>query len=288
MMKTAIIDIGSNSVRLMLWADGKTLYKRLITTRLGQGVAQTGMLCDDAMARTKNAIAQHISTALKDGAKKVFAFATEAVRASKNGSQFVNQVKDELGIEIDVLSGEEEALMGVTGAVEGADGASVDIGGASAELTVKKDGRIVYSKSVPLGVVRLKDRAGRNRVLLQKIIDDETEKYGDISRFGVPLYAIGGTATTLSAVNQKLETYMPEKVHLSTLTYTQIENLTDVFLTADVQFIKEMKGMAKGRADVIGGGSLLLLKIMQKFGVDKVVVSESDNLEGYLRRKILK
>lgn len=286
-MKIAIIDIGSNSVRLMLWSDGKTLYKRLITTRLGQGVAQTGMLCDDAITRTKNAIAQHVATALKDGAEQVFAFATEAVRASKNGSQFVGQVKDELGIEIDVLSGEEEALMGVTGAVEGTDGASVDIGGASAELTVKKDGKIVYSKSVPLGVVRLKDRAGRDKALLEKIIDEETEKYGDISHFSVPLYAIGGTATTLSAVNQRLETYMPEKVHLSTLTYTQIENLTDVFLTADVQEIKAMKGMAEGRADVIGGGSLLLLKIMQKFGVDKVIVSESDNLEGYLKRKIL-
>ena len=286
-MKIAIIDIGSNSVRLMLWSDGKTLYKRLITTRLGQGVAQTGMLCDDAITRTKNAIAQHVATALKDGAEQVFAFATEAVRASKNGSQFVGQVKDELGIEIDVLSGEEEALMGVTGAVEGTDGASVDIGGASAELTVKKDGKIVYSKSVPLGVVRLKDRAGRDKALLQKIIDEETGKYGDISHFNVPLYAIGGTATTLSAVNQRLETYMPEKVHLSTLTYTQIENLTDVFLTADVREIKAMKGMAEGRADVIGGGSLLLLKIMQKFGVDKVIVSESDNLEGYLKRKIL-
>jgi exopolyphosphatase/guanosine-5'-triphosphate,3'-diphosphate pyrophosphatase len=287
-MKIAIIDIGSNSVRLMLWSDGKTLYKRLITTRLGQGVAQTGMLCDDAITRTKNAIAQHVATALKDGAEQVFAFATEAVRASKNGSQFVGLVKDELGIEIDVLSGEEEALMGVTGAVEGTDGASVDIGGASAELTVKKHGEIVYSKSVPLGVVRLKDRAGRDKALLQKIIDEETEKYGDISHFNVPLYAIGGTATTLSAVNQRLETYMPEKVHLSTLTYTQIENLTDVFLTADVQEIKAMKGMAEGRADVIGGGSLLLLKIMQKFGVDKVIVSESDNLEGYLKRKILR
>lgn len=271
----------------MLWADGKTLYKRLITTRLGQGVAQTGMLCDDAITRTKNAIAQHVATAIKDGAEQVFAFATEAVRASKNGSQFVGQVKDELGIEIDVLSGEEEALMGVTGAVEDMDGASVDIGGASAELTVKKYGEIVYSKSVPLGVVRLKDRAGRDKALLQKIIDEETEKYGDISRFNVQLYAIGGTATTLSAVNQRLETYMPEKVHLSTLTYTQIENLTDIFLTADVQEIKAMKGMAEGRADVIGGGSLLLLKIMQKFGVDKVIVSESDNLEGYLKRKIL-
>jgi len=286
-MKIAVIDIGSNSVRLMLWADGKTLYKRLITTRLGQGLAQSGRLSEDAIIRTYNAVCEHVATAKKDGAQGIYAFATEAVRSAKNGADFVTKVYDGLGLKVDVLSGEEEALLGVSGAVEDGDGACVDIGGASAELTVKKDGKIVYSKSIPLGVVRLKDRAGRDRNALEKIIEEGINAYGDIDKFGTNLFAIGGTATTLSAVNQKLDNYDPKMVHGSVLTVDAINSLTNTLLTDSVENIKQMKGMAEGRADVIGGGSLLLLKIMQKMGVKQIIVSESDNLEGYVKQRLL-
>lgn len=287
-MKIAVIDIGSNSVRLMIWADGKTLYKRIITTRLGQGLNVCGELSSGAISRTVAAISSHVSTAKEEKVSAVYAFATEAVRSAKNGGEFVSLVKKECGINVDVLSGEEEALAGVCGAVEGSDGASVDIGGASAELTVKKGGKVVYSKSIPLGVVRLKDAAGRDEKVLKKIIDDGVLSYGDISNFNVPLYAIGGTATTLSAVVQELSSYDPQKVHLSVLSRKQIESFTQKFLTLPIEEIKNMKGMAEGRADVIGGGCLLLLKIMQKFGVDSITVSESDNLEGYVLSKVIK
>lgn len=287
-MKFAVIDIGSNSVRLMIWADGKTLYKRIITTRLGQGLNVSGSLSNEATARTIAAVSRHLLTAETECVDAVYAFATEAVRSAKNGGEFVDLVKKECGVCVDVLSGEEEALAGICGAVSGKDGASIDIGGASAELTVKTGGKVVYSKSIPLGVVRLKDVAGRDMITLEKIIDDCILAYGNISGYNVPLYAIGGTATTLSAVVQGLSPYDPKKVHLSVLTRSQIENFTQKFLTLPIEEIKKMKGMEESRADVIGGGCLLLLKIMQKFGVDRITVSESDNLEGYLLCKVIK
>lgn len=160
--KSAVIDVGSNSVRLMLVADGKVLYKTLDTTRLGEGIAFSPRLKEEAQERTANAIAAFKNRAEAEGAAIVYAYATAAVREAENKDEFLRLVKEKSGIDLSVLSGEEEAALGMSGALHSADGATLDVGGASTEIAVRHAGKIVYKKSVPLGVVRLKDLCGRD------------------------------------------------------------------------------------------------------------------------------
>src|SRR5699024_9599679 len=128
-MKYAVIDIGSNSVRLLLWADGRSIYKKIETTRLGGGLSQTGRQSEAAIRRTADAVAAFAREAAREGAEKTAAFATAAVRSAENGRDFVRFVRAECGVDVDVISGEREAALGLAGALGGRDGGIVDVGG---------------------------------------------------------------------------------------------------------------------------------------------------------------
>ena len=144
-MKISVIDVGSNSVRLAMLADGKTLYKRLATTRLGEGLSVTGKMTADAVERTAQAISAFKDYAVTEGAQKIYVFATAAVRSASNREQFLRRVKTLCGIDVDVISGEQEAQTGLLGALMGKDGGIIDVGGASTEVTVQRGGKLLYS-----------------------------------------------------------------------------------------------------------------------------------------------
>ena len=116
-MKISAIDVGSNSVRLAMIADGKTLYKRIATTRLGEGLALSGELTPKAIARTAQAIATFVGDAKKENSGRVYVFATAAVRSASNKREFLKSVKNLCGVDVDVVSGEEEALSAARTAV---------------------------------------------------------------------------------------------------------------------------------------------------------------------------
>jgi exopolyphosphatase/guanosine-5'-triphosphate,3'-diphosphate pyrophosphatase len=282
-MKLSAIDIGSNSVRLMLWADGKTLYKRLNTTRLGEGLSASGKIRPEAIERTAVAIKEFKELAEEEGAEKVYAFATAAVRSAENRAQFLDRVRQLCGIEVDVISGEEEAKIGLLGALEGKDGGIVDVGGASSEITLQKDGVRLYSKSVNIGTVRLYDMAQRDYTKLEKIIDEKIKEYGEV-KCALPMYAIGGTASRAAAVKHNLKQYDPDIINGTQISLEEMHQLAIKLLSMSVEEIKETTICTKS-ADVVGGGCLLLYKIMCKLGLEKITVSESDNLEGYILQK---
>ena len=281
-MKISAIDVGSNSVRLMVMADGKTLYKQLETTRLSQGLAQTGVLTSEAIERTARAVQMFAAAAELNGAGTPYVFATAAVRSAANGGEFVARVKELTGIDVDVISGEEEAACGLAGALGGRDGGIVDLGGASTEITVRRGGSTVYSKSVNIGTVRLFDMAGQEKPALQAVIDEKLAEYGapDLSRDR--MYGVGGTATSLAAVFLGLEKYDPNAVHGTVLTAAWLKEEADILLSMTTEERKRVKGMDVRRADVIAGGCLLLYNILARFGAAALTVSESDNLEGYV------
>ncbi len=290
-MKISAIDIGSNSVRLATVSDGKTLYKRLATTRLGEGLCFSGNLSGAAIERTARAVAAFCEQAKSEGADKVYAFATAAVRSSQNGAEFVRRVNDLCGLIVEVLSGETEAGCGIMGALRGKDGGIIDVGGASTEVTISVGGKTLYTKSVNVGTVRLNDAAGRDRQKLLQAIQEKLPEYGD---FKIPCFengdkslsmcAIGGTASRLAAVKLGVTEYSPEITDGTILTLEDMRVLTDKLLTLPVETIRKTT-ICKNSADVVGGGSLLMLKVMQKFGLKQITVSESDNLEGYIMLK---
>ena len=282
-MKISAIDIGSNSVRLAMFAGGKTLYKRISTTRLGENLCFTGKMSEAAMLRTANAVAEFKSFANSDGAEKVYVFATAAVRSSSNREEFLALVKKMCGADIDVISGEEEAACGILGALRGKDGGMIDVGGASTEIDISKNNKTLYSKSVNIGAVRLFDIAGRDRKKLEAAIAEKIVEYGDVPAKGMRMYAIGGTATTLAAVKHGF--YDPEVTDGTVISVSEIFEMSDKFISLPVEEVKKIPGMEVKRADVIGGSCLLLGMIMQKFGIEDITVSESDNLEGYVLRR---
>ena len=277
-----IIDIGSNSVRLALSADGKTLYKRIKTTRLGEGLSLTGRLSSAAIERTANTVADFKAEAEREGAREIYAFATAAVRASVNGSEFVEYCNRHYGIEVDVVSGDTEAKLALLGALGNGDGGIVDLGGASCEVTVRNGGKVIYSKSVDVGAVRLLDVCGRDRDKLEKYISEKLEEYGKVDASKYSMYGVSGTATTLAAVKHKLKVYDPQIVHGTVLTVEEVGELADKFLGMTVKEIEALGEVVVWRADVIAGASLFLYRLMQYMNIQKFTVSESDNLEGYL------
>ena len=283
-MKYAVIDIGSNSVRLLLWADGHTIYKKINTTRLGEGIAFTGALSSAAMERTKAAIAGFCAAAEQDGAEKLYAFATAAVRSAKNGAEFVRLVREDCGVEIDVIGGEKEARLGFLGALGGKDGGIIDVGGASTEITVGKGGEIIYAKSADVGAVRLKDVCGSDREKLAAYIADKISVYREVPRSS--MYAIGGTATALAALEKEVEPYDPSIIHGTVLAASSIECWADRLLAMTQEERLALKGMDKKRADILGGAALLLYSVLRHIGAECVTVSEKDNLEGYLLTKL--
>ena len=284
-MKISAIDVGSNSVRLMVMADGKTLYKQLDTTRLAEGLAQSGVLKPEAIERTARAVQIFAAAAELNGAGTPYVFATAAVRSSKNGADFVARVKALTGIDVDVLSGEEEAACGILGALRGRDGGIIDLGGASTEITLQQGGKTLYSKSVNIGTVRLFDMAGQDRSALQAAIDNSLNGYGSLSLDGKDIYGIGGTATSLAALYHELEKYDPKVVEGTVLTREWLCAEAEKLLSLTVEERKALRGMEPRRADVIAGGCLLMYSILNRFNADRITVSESDNLEGYVLLK---
>lgn len=280
-MKISAIDVGSNSVRLATFEGGKTLYKRLCTTRLGEGLDKSGLLSPEAIERTAIAVKDFYLTAKEEGAQKIYAFATAAVRSASNGAEFVNRVKELCGLEISVLSGEEEAECGILGALGKSDGGIIDIGGASTEITLRTNGKTAYAKSVNIGAVRLFDGAGRDRTALQKIIDKKVAEFGKFDAGGFKMYAIGGTATRLASVKHNLKEYKPEITDGTTLTLSEVDNLANRLLCEDIEHIKATTICGKS-SEIMGGGTLLLSAIMRVFNIDSVTVSEKDNLEGFV------
>ena len=281
-MKYAVIDIGSNSVRLMLWADGP-LYKRVVTTRLAEGLSASGVLSDEACSRTVAAIGGLCREGREAGAR-IAAFATAAVRSAANGRAFCDRVKRECGVEVDVVSGEEEALLGLCGALGDSDGGIIDIGGASTEVCIRRGGNIAFSVSLPVGVVRLLERCGQDK---EKLIGAALEAVRPLAaaRGKDRLYAIGGTASTLASIRLGLSEYDAGKLAGLSLSAQYLGEIGERLLGLTVEQRKCIPGMDVRRADVIAGGAVLLYEAVCALGADEVRFSDGDNLEGYLLRR---
>ena len=275
-----IIDIGSNSIRLMISDGKKSLKKYVETTKLADGLAKTGILQDAAMERSLFAIQKFVAIAQKYNAE-IHIFATDAVRSAKNSNVFTSDIKRLTDIEVDVVCGDMEAKLGFTGASEGQNVCVVDIGGASTEIVCGDNGNILYGKSVPIGAVRLRDNCGEDEDKLQTYIVENLKNYGTIPTMD-KLVAIGGTASTLVSVLLQMEEYDSDLVHNYKLYRKDIEKIYNEIKNTAPEERCRIKGLVAGRRDIIVGAAFELIKIMEMLGFDYLFVSEKDNLEGYI------
>ncbi len=283
-MKTAVIDIGSNSVRYALYSHTTQLaQKELNSTVLADGLFFSGRLNESAIARTVDAIAAYCEKATANGAQTIYAFATEAVRAAQNGKEFVQAVFNRTGIEVDVLDGATEAKIGFMGAAPDTrvPTALFDMGGASCEIVCGQNGEIGFSHSMPIGCVRLRDGAQKHPDVANRLIE---EVFPPSVPAADVLVGIGGTATALGAMFACPIRYNPNIVHGTAVSDAFCHAVArDFFLGANLR--QAYPCLTPARANVIGYGALAALRVMQAFGKTTFTVSERDNMEGYLLYK---
>lgn len=282
----AVIDIGSNSVRLMIDRGERVNKKILDSTTLADGLALTGVLRDDAMKRTTDAVVRFVNLAKSEGADNVYVFATEAMRSAKNGAQFASDLSNSCGIKVDVVSGKDEGLLGLYGALDNDHDeiTVIDIGGASVEIVRGNRSLITYARSLPLGMVRLIDTVGSREDEIDAYVSAQITRFGIVS--GHEAVAIGGTSTALASMALGQKVYDAQQIHGYELDYDTLAYLRKkIFSSADIR--ADFPTLSKNRARIIGHGAIMLQRLIEYLGVDSVRVSEHDNLEGYLLLKRL-
>ena len=301
--RVAAVDCGTNSLRLLL-ADidpgraGLTdVVRRMEIVRLGQGVDQTGRLAPEALARTMAMLREYADVIARSGAQAVRMVATSATRVADNAAEFVRLVKEVLGVAPEVLTGDEEAMLSFTGATaELAAGPDpgpflvADIGGGSTEFVVGAAGRRpARTISVNVGCVRMTERhlhgdppAGREVAAAVADIDAAL----DIVAAAVPardartLIGLAGSVTTVAAIAMGLPAYDAARIHHARVAAADVRAVTRGLLGQTRAERAALGVMHPGRADVIGGGALVLDRLMQRFGFTEVLVSEHDILDG--------
>lgn len=285
-MKHAIIDIGSNSVRLAIFADGNIIYRDKNTTRLGEGLSLSTGLNSDSAARTFSAISHFVEKSLQLGVLKenILPFATAAVRQANNGQDFIDAVFEKSGVKIDLLSEEKECLVAVYGALPCGEGAVLDVGGASSELVVASGGKITYSKSLDEGAVKLTDKFygdfdGLNAYLEEKIPTYNAPKIENLT-------AIGGTAGCLAHILSGDKIYDRDKNHGRCVTLDELYSLTLKIKDLSADETATTFNVEKSRAKTLFCGGVLICRVLTYLGLDGYTLSESDNLEGYYLMKI--
>ncbi|MET4644341.1 Ppx/GppA family phosphatase [Streptomyces sp. NBC_01724] len=307
MTRVAAIDCGTNSIRLLVAdADPATgelteLDRRMEIVRLGQGVDRTGRLAPDALERTFAACRRYADVIKEHGAEKLRFVATSASRDAENRDEFVRGVLDILGVEPEVISGDQEAEFSFEGATKELAGRDhlakpylvVDIGGGSTEFVVGDD-RVLAARSVDIGCVRMTERhLVRDGVVTDPptlgqitAIRADIDAALDLAEESVPLteaatlVGLAGTVTTVAAIALGLQEYDSEAIHHSRISFEQVQEITGRLVTSTHAERAAIPAMHPGRVDVITSGALVLLAVMKRTGAREVVVSEHDILDG--------
>ncbi|MGB8649418.1 MAG: Ppx/GppA phosphatase family protein [Mycobacteriales bacterium] len=297
MTRVAGIDCGTNSIRLLVAdLDGtgkRDVHREMRVVRLGQGVDRTGALAPEALERTRLALVDYAATCRELGVVRTRMVATSATRDARNRDEFVDLVTTTLGVPPEVVSGEEEAALSFAGAVRDQDGGAgpflvMDIGGGSTELVLGTVG-VQASTSLDVGCVRLTERhlvsdppTAEQVAAARADVDALLERALSVVPSGVARTAVGlaGSVTTVAAIALGLTSYRAEVIHLSRVSAEQVRRITAELLAMTRAERAALPVMHPGRVDVIGGGALVLDRVMQQYGLDEVVVSESDILDG--------
>jgi len=296
-MRVAAIDCGTNSIRLLIAdIDGnnfREVVRDMEIVRLGQGVDQTGQFHPDAIARTLAAVDKFAAEIAKRGVEKIRFCATSATRDATNRHLFVDGVRERLGIELEVISGDEEAALSFAGAIKDLDPSNgpflvVDIGGGSTEF-VFGTATVEAARSVNIGCVRMSERHfASDPATPEQIEAARTDIQAAIAQAAavVPitkaktLVAVAGTATTVAAAALELPEYDRYAIHLSRISAQQTHDAATMFATKTREQRISLGYMHPGRVDVIAAGSLVLSEIMKATGATEFVASESDILDG--------
>lgn len=292
-MKTnefAVIDIGSNSLRLMTgrWDGTKWTFspKQLETTRLGYQVEETHHLSPAGMAASFAAM-ERWNAAL--AGMPVCAVATSAVREAADGQAFLSEIRARFGWHCRAISGLEEAALSFCGAASGIaeeTGAVVlDIGGGSSEVAVGSHNDVAWSHSYPLGAVRLTKKTQINAEERRALEEYCHEQWLPMpNRKGALLIGVGGTLTTLAAMELEMAVYDPARIEGCVISLDRLSYHIEKLCAMQPEERRHVAGLQPKRSDIIIAGLVIARSFLQKYGFDSIRISERDLLEGVFYR----
>jgi exopolyphosphatase/guanosine-5'-triphosphate,3'-diphosphate pyrophosphatase len=296
-VRVAVIDIGTNSTRLLI-ADVESpgvyeVERRTTVTNMGRGVDHTGLICSDAIEDVCGVIADYKSQYEEMGADRVMAIATSAVRDALNGEAFIAELRERFELDARMLTGEEEAHLTYLGATahrpEAEPTLVFDIGGGSTELIVGTGRDVGFHTSLQAGTIRqserhltsdppepheLEDLAADIRNLIARAIAAQPEDRPTRA------IAVAGTPTSLAAIDQGLDPYDPDRVHGYHLGMQRIQRMLSRLSALPLAERLRVPGLHPGRAPTIVTGTVILVQVMRAFGLQEIEVSELDILHG--------
>ena len=297
MSRVAAIDCGTNSIRLLIADISNGIFKEVVRSmevvRLGQGVDKNKSFHPDAIKRTLDAVEMFSEVIASKGVERIKFCATSATRDATNRSLFTDGVRGILGVEVEVIPGEEEAMLSFNGATKelmqsDAPYLVVDIGGGSTEFVFGSN-KVENAKSVDIGCVRMSERHFTSQPttmdqVARAIIDIDSAIAQAASVVPISnaktLVAVAGTATTVAAAALELKDYDRHLIHLARISADKVHKVSAMFQSMKKDEIANLGYMHPGRVDVITAGSLVLSRVMAATGASEFVASESDILDG--------
>lgn len=310
-MILAGIDIGTNTIRLLVTDTSDTTHRELHSgrtiTRLGQELDRTGRLAPEAQERSLRALEEFSEVIGRHSADRIAAVGTSALRNAANAAEFIAAVRKRTGIEVAVITGDDEAkltLLGVRRALspgnrDGEDPLAsalvIDIGGGSTELITTVQGRVETMTSLPLGAVYLTERFVRNDPPLREEMDSlrgvvskeldawerEAFQRRDVRPSSLATVAgTAGTITTLAAMDQALIAYDPARINGYILTRSSLDRLVDMLSVSALDARRKIAGLEAGREDIILAGAVVAQEIMVRCAARRMLVSDWGLREG--------
>lgn len=300
-MILAGLDIGTNTIRLLVTETSDTIHRELYSgrtiTRLGQDLDRTGRIAPDAQERSLKALEEFSRIIGSHSVARVAAFGTSALRNASNAAEFIAVVRERTGIEVSVISGDDEArltLLGVRRALSQGERAEedpfasalvIDIGGGSTELIETVNGSVETMKSLPLGAVYLTERFIKNDPPLRKEMDDLRKTVNNELDANIPsslktLVGTAGTITTLAAMDQGLAGYDPARINGYILPRSSLDKLVNMLSVSTLDARRRVAGLEAGREDIILAGAVIVQEIMDRCGARQMLVSDWGLREG--------
>ena len=295
MVKVAAIDCGSNSTRLLI-ADVSSgelvqIFKTHKVTKTSEGLEDSNEISNDAKNRLIKALREYQKKIITENVDQIFITGTAVFRDAENSEKIIEEIKNKLDLEIQVISGEEEGFLtsiGVlsTNTIE-ENFFIVDIGGRSTELIYDYEKR-TNVHSLDIGVVSLTERVSNINPYSssdKEEADDLINKNIDLEIETQQTFMIGvsGTFTSIASIFLEQKIYNEEEIHLTSLSYSWISNLSSKLnQMSEAQIISKYPSLDPKRAKTLSSGVLIVCNIMKKFKFDELKVSKSDILEGLI------
>lgn len=303
-MITAAVDIGSNTLRMLIGEVRAGELTRAHTarsiTRLATGLIETGFLREDNMQQSLLVLKDFALAIAEYEVKSVRAVGTSALREAANSKAFIDQVFTETGLQIEIISGEEEARLTAKGVLLGfkdlvSSPLIIDIGGGSTEWIIQPriNSKPLSHGTIPVGVVNMAEKFIKSdppsNTDMAMLLDEIDSRFGavkyDILNYvytNARLIGTGGTITTLAAIDLGLKSYNPERIHLHNISMDRLLRLKDRLISMHLSQREGIDGLEAKRADLIIPGILLTIRVMEIFGFDEMAVSDYGILEGII------